>query len=1084
MENGRSNAMPLLDEESTESDTPIPPRMVIEDDTPAELQRITGTTSLAKWADKHVGDTHIGKRKMLSMRRKEKGKKQKKTTKVKSVRSNDSTNSDNDSPTYQESDDSSSAPSSANSDDSGATSVPPSTTVHFTGTGSSGVIIRDSSGGFIAAAMRFIPYVTDAAMAEAWALKDGLELAQQIGSNRIIIQSDCMEVVQTIFDGCLKLRGMRRFFSFRSSTSNAGNGKAAPTNDARNENKVDEGGASNASRSPGTRSFRLSRQQGASKNEESSHQQLRRCLSFTSSAIDRSLDEQIMSFSHDIPCSMSTDSDAPDHVCEAVPARLTNLLNKNEELDLYIDGEQEAIRVNEKHQQKLPIRSKATYVGRGRPPRPHYAVPSSPKSCKEIVEDSNIDDVWNSQLAEKGAKGTCKVAPVCYKGSNDEGLFEASSENLSHFGECKSMTTVEDIYQDLQDVRPPCFYNTSLDPISSTISRFFASDACHHDGFRGVPDNNLEQDTDEKLLQRAKEVDAFLTIPPVENNELNALRDTRFNSTEMLQLIQSLTEDRKQLASELSSQIKARLTERFAAKEQYRRSKLEMETRIRRLEKEKTDIQSTLEKELDRRSHDWSVKLERFQSEEHRLRERLRELAEQNVSFQREITLLESNKVNVSNRITGLELQNEQLNDELQKVKNGHDNLQNSSVELHDNLNKAAEERAQIRKCLKDKEEDNKALCKVIARLQRLLNEQEKTITGLRQGFCTESDKAAAGSSDNRVQMELIRLTGVEQKLRTEIQSCTLEVESLRQENTTLLNRLQQSENRSSFSSICLDQELHTRVDILQTQGLSLLDDTSQLCAMLLEFIKSKSSENSGSVDAFAAIEYNLKYQSVKGRIENVKQSLHTVKSLLNEKQNEEKIGESASLLREESLSRDEFDIKLREEAIISRVLKERLLSRELDIEQLQSDLAASIRIQDVMQNEIQRVQDELCCLTHKSKHLEVQVLKKDEIITQIEQGYQESVKELTSLRCTLKNVSDERDVLWQESNQLRNTISALQNDVASLKQKIKSLSEDIQLKESEILLREGEISILRDSIDRPFGYACSPLSLKRFDRD
>jgi hypothetical protein len=61
---------------------------------------------------------------------------------------------------------------------------------------------------------------------------------------------------------------------------------------------------------------------------------------------------------------------------------------------------------------------------------------------------------------------------------------------------------------------------------------------------------------------------------------------------------------------------------------------------------------------------------------------------------------------------------------------------------------------------------------------------------------------------------------------------------------------------------------------------------------------------------------------------------------------------------------------------MISRVLKERLLFRELDFEQLQSDLAASIRTQDVMQSEIRRVQDELRCLTHKSKHLEVQVTK------------------------------------------------------------------------------------------------------------
>jgi chromosome segregation ATPase len=108
--------------------------------------------------------------------------------------------------------------------------------------------------------------------------------------------------------------------------------------------------------------------------------------------------------------------------------------------------------------------------------------------------------------------------------------------------------------------------------------------------------------------------------------------------------------------------------------------------------------------------------------------------------------------------------------------------------------------------------------------------------------------------------------------------------------------------------------------------------------------------------------------------------------------------------------------------------------------------------------------------------------LKKDEIISQIEQDYQESAKELTSLRRTIKKVCDERDVFYQESKQLRNTVSVMQSDVASLKQKIKSLDEDIQVKESEILLREGEISILRDSIARPFDYICSPRPMKQFD--
>ena len=66
------------------------------------------------------------------------------------------------------------------------------------GIGSTGAVIRDFSGSFIAAAARFIEHVQDAPMAEAMALKEGLLLAQQIGCNRLMIQSDCLEVVETM----------------------------------------------------------------------------------------------------------------------------------------------------------------------------------------------------------------------------------------------------------------------------------------------------------------------------------------------------------------------------------------------------------------------------------------------------------------------------------------------------------------------------------------------------------------------------------------------------------------------------------------------------------------------------------------------------------------------------------------------------------------------------------------------------------------------------------------------------------------------------------------------------------------------
>lgn len=373
-------------------------------------------------------------------------------------------------------------------------------------------------------------------------------------------------------------------------------------------------------------------------------------------------------------------------------------------------------------------------------------------------------------------------------------------------------------------------------------------------------------------------------------------------SNDMFQLIQQLTEDRKQLAHELSSEIKARVTERFAAKEQYKQRKNELETITRRLEKEKSEVQTTLEREMDRRSDDWSIRLSRFQSEEERLHERVRELAEQNVSFQREVTFLEANKAEASTKVARLEMQNSKLNDDLEELRNEHEKLHSSSVDLQARFANVVEERDHVREYLKAKEGENKALHKVIARLQTTCNEQERTITGLRQGCIDELDRkfVECTNSDKtrKLQMELIRLTGVEQKLRGEIRSCDLEVESLRQENIALLNRLQGAGNGASFSLIRLDQELQSRVDNLQMQGLSLLDKISQLCVKLLDLLKHKRHENeylSGN-DALTFSDYTFEYQSLKGGIEGLKRSLKAINSILNEKQNsKEKSGEIAA---------------------------------------------------------------------------------------------------------------------------------------------------------------------------------------------
>uniref|UniRef100_A0A0E0EGC6 DUF7653 domain-containing protein n=1 Tax=Oryza meridionalis TaxID=40149 RepID=A0A0E0EGC6_9ORYZ len=862
---------------------------------------------------------------------------------------------------------------------------------------------------------------------------------------------------------------MRRFFFFGSSTASTGNGGKTPTDDdSRIKSKAFDGRDSNGSSSsasnfPVTKVCRSkSRRRNLNNEEPSNPKQLRRSMSFSSPAGNSFLKDRSFSFSGDVPSSLFNESDAPDHVAKST--RLTNLLNKNEVLDRYIDGEQEATILSERQKQNSPTRSVVSNLGR--PPRPQSTVPSLPRPTKEILETYPYEDVKDEhlhQLAQEDTRDTCKITTLCNASRNHAGLLDAS-ERFSHLEDYKSesVTSVEDIYEDLQDIQPPDFNRPSIDPTSEDV------------------------ETDDKLLQRAKEVEAKFIVSSEKKYELNMPKNKRLSANDMFQMIHCLTEDRKQLAYELSSQIKARLTERFAAKEQCKNLKKELDIRTRRLEKEKIEVQNTLEKEMDRRSDDWSIRLSRFQCEEERLRDRVRELAEQNVSFQREVTFLEAEKVDASNKVACLEMGNQKLIGELEKVRNNCDDLQNSSVELHDCFTKAVGEKDHLRKFLEDKDGENKALHKVIARLQTICNEQERTISGLRQGYSAELDKKSAECSDKtkkRMQMELIRLTGVEQKLRGEVQSCHLESESLRQENIALLNRIQSTGNGPCLSSIRLDQELLARVDNLQIHGLSLLDKTSQLCIKLLELMKCKRHENEAGngIAALTVTDYTLEFQSIKGRIQSLKQSLGIISSVLTEKKNikgssgETVVGCSPSREHTDELPLDIPELKLKEEAILNRVLKEALLSKELDVEQLESDLASSLRIQDFMRNEIQRVQDELACMNHKAKHLELQGLKKDEIISQVQLDFQESAKEISALRGTLKTVTDERDLLWQEAKQLRKTISIMQNETASLKKKIEALEEDI-------LVKEGQISILQDNIKNPqLDFICSPRSVEEF---
>ena len=66
------------------------------------------------------------------------------------------------------------------------------------GSGSTGAVIRDEHGHFLAASCRGLPFVSDPTTAEVQALRDGLLLAGQVGCSRIEVNSDCMEVIDVM----------------------------------------------------------------------------------------------------------------------------------------------------------------------------------------------------------------------------------------------------------------------------------------------------------------------------------------------------------------------------------------------------------------------------------------------------------------------------------------------------------------------------------------------------------------------------------------------------------------------------------------------------------------------------------------------------------------------------------------------------------------------------------------------------------------------------------------------------------------------------------------------------------------------
>ncbi|KAF3620003.1 hypothetical protein FXO38_32608 [Capsicum annuum] len=150
----------------------------------------------------------------------------------------------------------------------------------------------------------------------------------------------------------------------------------------------------------------------------------------------------------------------------------------------------------------------------------------------------------------------------------------------------------------------------------------------------------------------------------------------------LIQSIRRLTKEKVQIASEVSSMLWNQVAERASAKEKAIILQPELDSRTRRLETEKNELQSVLEKELDRRSNDWSLKLEKYQIKQHRLCERARKLVEQNVSLQREVSSFNEKEVDNRIKMSFSEKPLEDLSKRMEQVSEENQNLRQQFTQL------------------------------------------------------------------------------------------------------------------------------------------------------------------------------------------------------------------------------------------------------------------------------------------------------------------------------------------------------------------------------------------------------------------
>ncbi|KAG7574189.1 hypothetical protein ISN44_As09g023990 [Arabidopsis suecica] len=712
-------------------------------------------------------------------------------------------------------------------------------------------------------------------------------------------------------------------------------------------------------------------------------------------------------------------------------------------LDRYIDGEEHL----ERRKQKSGSSNSSLSGSRRRlPPRAQSPSPLS---------DSGKDKRKSKGLRDESARSLARSV-IERLSHNTQGKSKALSyEPIRIQDVCggyngKTLDSKSDV---LANVVVPLI--EEYEPVNEYYADYQAEQQ-HQQFFLHGKDTCKEGDVSSELETRYKEAEKRVKLLSEELEEKKFLSDCDFDISSLVGDIRQMEEERVGLAFEVLSLLRSQMDERASTREEIRRAKNDWDLHIKRLEKEKSELQVALEKELDRRSSEWTLKIESFKVEEKRLRERVRELAEHNVSLQREISTFHEKETERIDMIRHLDETVTELSATAEEMREENLYLMQNLTKLQESYTGSTDDLDCVRRNFEEKDMECKELHKSVTRFLRTCKEQEKTIQGLRGGFSEEIKKQPSEHVDKKLQMEQIRLVGVELSLRKEVESMKREADALRRENNCLLNRVKGNGEEADITTFKLDNEMKMRVCHLQDQGISMLNESTQLCYKFLKIIKEKS-VNNGLSEQFL-IESEMRVHGIRRGTESLKRSLQTVTSLLLEKSNEmasNSESSCSSAARPSSYSVEKsLRAELRAETLVTSLLREKLYSKEQEIEQLHAEVAAGVRGNEVLQCEIQNVLDNLSVNNHQLKDLKLQMVKKDENINRLEINLQEAAKELV----TLPKVFEEREEMWKEVKECRKRNMDLESEKEMLKKKVEKLEEDT-------LFKEGQITILKDTL-------------------